>query len=92
MLHGENPLSEGASLFDGMERWNRTMEWNGMAWNDHAYMIVYLVERRLPRAQQKMKRRVALSPSKPAEAANCMQVIILALLKRKKQGTRQRYE
>ena len=46
--------------------------WNGMEWNDHADMIVYLVERRLPRAQQKMKRRVALSPSK---AANCTQVI-----------------
>ena len=25
------------SLFDGMERWNGTVEWNGMEWNDHAH-------------------------------------------------------
>ena len=45
-----------ASLFDGMERWNGTMEWNdgmerwnGMEWNDHAYIIVYFRNGHLPR-------------------------------------------
>ena len=34
----------------GMERWNGTMEWNGgMEWNDHAYIIVYFRNGRLPR-------------------------------------------
>ena len=35
------------SLFNGMERWNGTMGWNEMEWNDHAKMkqaIVYSLE------------------------------------------------
>ena len=32
--------SRRVSLFNGMERWNGTVEWNGMEWNGHAYVII----------------------------------------------------